>query len=493
MPQKKTSDTETNEIAEMGASTATVEPEHKHDHGHDHDHEEEFEFVEDPVYDVDYKGECAYEVKVTVPPANKAKQADSMYEEIKNEAQVPGFRKGRAPRKLIERKFAKHVKSEVEARLVSAAFRKLIKDKDLRPIRLPDIDGLDDKTERAESDPLEFTLKFEVAPRVELGRYRGIEVERPVVSVDDTDVKEALDDLRMRYATFETCEGKAKDGDQVIIDFVGTVDGVQFPGGSAENYPYVLGTKRFFPEFETALKGAKAGDEKTCKVTLPEDSPNEALRGKTAEFVITVNEVKRREMPKLDADFAKLVGAESVAALKERLKKQLQDNSAQHSDRIVRARALDKVIETSTYEIPKSLIEDVARGIFEDRVRDLIQARVPVDQITAQTEALRAQSNDQAVLEIKRMVTLNEIGEAEGIEVTDEDFESMAEDIATRTGLRTDVVSQYMAEEGRRRNMYEDRIFREKAIRVVMSNATITDKEVPREELDAAAQEQGDE
>jgi trigger factor len=313
------------------------------------------------------------------------------------------------------------------------------------------------------------------------------------VSVDDKDVKEAVDDLRMRYATFETCEGKAKDGDQVIIDFMGTVDGEQFPGGSAENYPYILGTKRFFPEFETALKDAKRGDEKNCTVILPEDSPNEALRGKKAEFVINVKEVKRREMPKLDANFAKQVGAESVAALKDRLKKQLQENSAQHSDRIARARALDKVIEGSTYEIPKSLVADVARGIFEDRVRNLIQSRVPVDQITAQTETLRSQSNEEAVLEIKRMVTLNEIGEAEGIEVTDEDFENMAEDIASRTGLQADVVSQYMAEEGRRRNMYEDRIFREKAIRVVMDNAKITDKEVPREELEEAAEEQEEE
>ncbi|MCC6490732.1 MAG: trigger factor [Candidatus Hydrogenedentes bacterium] len=479
------------------AAAAAQEHDHGHDHehGHDHDHahhhhdedEEEFKFVEEPVFDVDYKGECAYEVKVTIPAANKKKQADEMYDELKHDAEVPGFRRGRAPRQILERRFAKVVRSEVDGKLVGASFRKLIKDKELKPIALPDIDGLDDKAERKDEDPIVFTLKFEVAPRVELGKYRGVKVERPIVTVSDKDIDEAVEEFRSRYATFETlADGVAASGDQVIIDFKGTVDGEQFPGGSATNYPYILGTQRFFSEFEDVLLGCSAGDELSTEVKLPEDSPNAELRDKTALFTISVKEVKRRSLPALDAEFAKKAGAESVDALRERLAKQLQDNSRETSERIARGRALDAVIEKSTYEIPKSLIASVAQNYVEEEVRRLIRMRVPVDQIEQRMEEVKKQADESAIDEIKRTVTLNEIGEAEGIEVTDEDFESEASTIAMQLGMQTDLVSRYISEETDRRSMYESRIFRAKAMNAVMEHAKITDKEVPSDEIEEA-------
>ncbi|HQH70425.1 MAG TPA: trigger factor, partial [Candidatus Hydrogenedentes bacterium] len=204
--------------------------------------EEEEDFVEDPKFEVDYKGDCAYEVKVSIPPANRSHKSAEMIDELKKEAEVPGFRPGRAPRKLIEKKFGKIVKGEVDAKLVSAAFQRLIKVEDLRPLGMPEIDGLEDKKERADDEPLDFTFKFEVAPRVELGAYKGVSVERPVIKVADKDVKEAVDGLRSRYSVFETLKrGKAAEGDQVIIDFKGTVDGVEFAGGQARDFTITLG------------------------------------------------------------------------------------------------------------------------------------------------------------------------------------------------------------------------------------------------------------
>ena len=473
--------------------TAVVEEEshegHSDEHEHDHEHEDEDEvkFVEDPVFNIDYKGDCAYEVKVSVPAANKQKQADEMYDELRHEAEVPGFRRGKVPRRIVEKRFAKVVRSEVDAKLVSAAFRKLIKDEDFNPIRFPDIEGLEDDKERKEDEALEFTLKFEVAPRVELGKYRGVKVERPVVTVDDSDVNEALEEMRTRYSTFETLEkGKAAEGDQVVIDFKGLIDGEQFPGGAAENYPYILGTKRFFPEFEKKLLGSKVGDELTCKVTLPKDSPNEDLRGKKATFTIHVKELKRRNLPELNDDFAKQVGAENVEALRERIVNQLRENSLQTSERIARSRALEAVVKKSKYEIPKALIEDVARSHYEEEIRRLIQMRVPVDQIESRMEDIKKQSDESAIDEIKRTVTLSEISSAEGIEVTDADFESEATTIAQQTGVDSDTVSRYMSEEADRRSMYEGRIIRGKAMDVIMEHAKVTDKEVPKDEIEEA-------
>ncbi len=446
---------------------------------------EEFKFVEDPTFDVDYKGECAYVVKVVVPAANKQKQADTLYDELKHDAEVPGFRRGRAPRKLIERKFAKAVRGEVEGKLVNAAFRKLLEDNKLKAIGLPDIEGLEAEQERKDDDPLAFTLKFEVAPRVELGKYRGISVERPIVSVDEKDLKEAIDEVRNRYSTFEeVTRGKAKEGDQVVIDFEGTIDGEPFQGGHAQNYPYILGTKRFFPEFEEVLLGAKAGNEFSCDVKFPEEGGAEKLRGKTANFKITVKAVKRKSAPALTDEFAKQTGFENIADLKEKTREELRASSVRMSESITRSRALDAVIQSSTYEIPKSLIEEVAKEHFEREVRHLMQHRVPAHTIEERSKELMEQARASAVSEIKQITTLNEIGEAEGIEVTEEDFEKEAESIATRYGFEAETVSRFMSSESDRRGMYEGRILRAKALDVIVQHADITEKEVPAETLE---------
>ncbi|MBN2308756.1 MAG: trigger factor [Candidatus Hydrogenedentes bacterium] len=446
--------------------------------------DEELSFVEDPAFEVDYKGDCAYEVKVSIPPANRRSEADKMFDELKHEAEVPGFRRGRAPRKLIERKFSKAVRGEVEGKLVNAAFQKLIKDNDFKPINMPDIEGLDDAEERADDEALSFTLKFEVSPRIELGKYRGIEVERPIVTVDEGDLDQAIDDLRARYAVFETIQdGKADEGDQVIMDFKGLVDGQEFPGGSATAYPYILGTQRFFAEFEEALKGASSGDDLTCTVTLPEQNPNEDLRGKQADFTIHVREIKRRNLPELDDEFAGRAGYENVADLRQKVGDQLRAGSEAQSNRIAEARALAEVVESSTYEIPKTLIDGVAEDLYQDEVRRMLQMRVPIAQIEENEDELRKRAQDGALDEIKRLVTLNEICEAEGVEVTDADFEQEVESIASRTGVGADAVSSYL-EEGGRRSSYESRIARSKAMQIIMENASVTDKEVPRDELD---------
>ncbi len=444
-------------------------------------------FVEDPAFEIDYKGDCAYEVKVTIPFANETQKSAEMFDELKKEAELPGFRPGRAPRKLIERKFGKAVKGEVEAKLVSAAFEKLVKDEDLRPLGMPDIDGLEEQKDRPEGEPLAVTFKFEVAPRVELGDYKGIKVERPVVEVDDDEVSEALDRMRSRYAVFETVEeGKAAEGDQVIIDFLGTVDGDEFAGGSASGYPYILGTHRFFPEFEEALLGCSSGEELTCAVTLPENTPNAELRGKKADFTIKVNEVKRRKMPELDDTFAKQAGYESLDAMKTSVAEQMREGLSERSNQIAETRALKAVIETSSYEMPTGLINNLAEGIYRDQVSRLRQSGSSAADIEAREDALRKEARDAAEMDIKRMVTLNKIGEVEAIEITDDDFEQEVATIAQRSGMQSDAVAQYL-EEGDRRSQTEGRLYRAKAMAVVMENAQIKDTEVKQEELEAQA------
>ncbi len=450
----------------------------------DAEEEKEF-FVEPPQFEIDYKGDCAYEVKVTVAPANSSKQAEEMFDELKSEAEVPGFRRGKAPRKLLEKKFAKVVRGEVAAKVVSASFEKLIKDKDLKPIAMPEIEGLEDVDEHPQDQPLEFTLKFEVTPRVELGKYRGIAIERPVVHVDDSDMQETLDEMLSRHAVYEPLEkGNAKEGDQVVIDFEGKVDGEPFEGGKASNYPYILGSQRFFPEFEKVLTGAGTGDDLTCTVTFPSDYFNANLRDKTAEFSIKVNDIKRKNLPDLDDAFAKQLGYESADELKAKVKAQLQTGADERSNQLAQARLLEEVVNASTFELPKSMLERASREYYEDEVRHLMSHRIPASELRNREEAMRAKAAETAALDIKKMVALNEIGEVEGIAVTDEDFEEEAQSIGQRLGVAKDAVFQYL-QQSEERNTVEDRIFRTKTLRHLMGLASVTDKEVPKDELDA--------
>ncbi|HOF39719.1 MAG TPA: trigger factor [Candidatus Hydrogenedentes bacterium] len=449
------------------------------------DAEDEEDFVEDPQFEVDYKGDCAYEVKVSIPPANRSHKSAEMFDELKKEAEVPGFRPGRAPRKLIERKFGKIVKGEVDAKLVSAAFHRLIKVEELHPLGIPEIDGLEEKKERADDEPLDFTFKFEVAPRVELGDYKGIAVERPVVKVADKDVQEAVDGLRSRYAVFETLqEGEAAEGDQVIIDFKGTVDGAEFAGGSANGYPYILGTKRFFPEFEAALLGSSPGAELSCTVTLPENTPNEELRGKKADFTIVVKELKRRELPELNDDFAKQAGYESLDDMKAKIAERMQEGASEQSNRIAENRALESVINASTFELPKSLLEEMADSIYREQVSRLRHSGHPMADIEAREDELRKRAREEAEADVKASTVLNKIGDVENIVISDDDYEQEVASIARNAGVQSDAVASFL-EEGDRRSRTEGRLYRAKALAIIMANAKVQDKEVKEDELKA--------
>ena len=456
---------------------------HEHGHGHDHDHEEkEFEFVEAPVFTIDYKGNCAYEVKVSIASSNEKKQAEEVLEHLQAEADVPGFRRGRAPRKLLERKFGKAVRDEVSEKLIAAAFQKLVKDNDLKPLSMPKVEGIEEAKERAEDAPLDLLFKFEVMPRVNLSDFRGVEVERPVVTIDDNDIDEAAMNVRRRFALYETvADAAAADGDQVIIGFHGTINGEEFSGNKAENYPYILGTKRFFPEFEAVLQGQKAGAEVECDVTFPADYRAADLAGKIAHFKITIHEIKRRQLPELTDEFAKQAGYESIADMRTKIADDLRAGSSAQSNSIAEQAALEKIVEASTFELPESLLESVTHDTYEQERRRLREMRVPASDVEARDAELRQSAREQAEREMKEFVVLREIARLEKLEVQDADFEREAEAISRRTGAELKTVAGVLKGD-EYRDDYVDRILRRKALELIMQNAKVTDKEIPREE-----------
>ena len=292
----------------------------------------------------------------------------------------------------------------------------------------------------------------------------------------------AIDSMRERFAVYEAHKGKTKDGDQVVIDFKGTIDGEEFPGGAADNYPYILGSKRFFAEFEEALTGVKAGAEVECKVEFPEDYHGKDVAGKTAEFAIKVNEVKRKQLPEIDDDFASEAGFENIAEMREQVAKELSDGASQQGQRAIEAQATEQLVKASKFELPASLVDSSANEYYQQEVRRLMELRIPASEIEKQSEKLLEAARQNALDGIKAFVVINEVGVKEEITVTEEDFEAEAANIQERTGMEKQVIQRFLSQADQR-SEYEGRIYRQKSMKAVLDAAKITEKEVTAEEL----------
>lgn len=445
------------------------------------DGEDEVSFVEDPTYDLDYKGDCAYEAKVSVPAANFTSEADKLYDELKGDAEIPGFRPGRAPRKLVENKFGKHVNNEVKGKLIAGSFRHIVEEEDLKPMSMPDVPGIED-LDCSPNAAFDFTMKFEVMPRVKLGDISKIEIERPTVTVKAKDVEESIDNMREQGGVYETLEkGKGKDGDQIVIDFEGKIDGEPFEGGSAENYPYILGTKRFFAEFEDALEGCQAGKDITCDVAMPENLPNPDIAGKKATFTIKVHEIKRKVLPKLDDEFAKGAGYESLKDMKAKVKENLETSVNTQGEQVARNNAMEALAECSEFEIPATMIDAAADDVFRESLQRLAYENVSRKEIDEQIDTLREEARENATKQIKGLVAINTFAEERGVDVTEEDLQADIAAMAREYGMETQSIAQYFAQD-ENRSTIEDRIFRRKATDILLSEIKVKNVELKDED-----------
>lgn len=459
---------ENNEAAvEPEEETAAAPEETDEVSGAEQQEEEKFAFVVDPVFDLQYKGDCAYEVKISVAAANLEKETTTQFDELKELAELPGFRKGKAPMKLLQNKFGRNVKAEVVGKLVEESFKKLVEDEKLRVWQTPQVENLEELIEGLkEGDDLVFSLSFDVAPRCDLGNYRGIEVEKPVVTVTDDEVRQAMDSARERMLTFVSVEDAVQAEDQALITFEGAINGEPFPGNAAENYPYMMGSKRL-PEFEGVLLGKKAGDTAETDVAFGDDWHNKDLAGKTAHFTITVNEVKRRQLPEITEDLAKELGYESLEAWTTSTRERLQRANDDYSLRLAREDALQKIVAASTFEVSKAMLDEMVRDVLNNK---RLSREVLEDDAAMEKE--REAAREEAMNEIRRFSVIQEIADTEGVEVTSEDFEKEAATVGASLNLPTEAVLSYYQREGQMSDLYS-RLMKEKVLNTVLEHAKI--------------------
>ncbi len=388
-------------------------------------------------------------LKIEVSAEQLEKAIQKAYEKNKNKIQLPGFRKGKAPRKMIEQMYGKGVFYEDAANeLIEEEYPKAVEECGEEVVSSPKID-----VEQLEAGKdFIFTAEVALKPPVKLGKYKGVEAPKMDVDVTDEEVDAEIDKQRNTNArTIEVTDRAVKDGDIVTLDFEGFVDGKAFEGGKGTDYPLTIGSGAFIPGFEEQLVGFEIGKEGDVNVTFPEEYQAEDLAGKAATFKCTVKAIKAKELPELNDEFASDVSDfDTLAEYKEDVKNKLvekktNEEKAKREDLVVKA-----VIDDSEMELPEAMVETQARQIVNDFAQRLQMQGMNMDQYLQYTgntvDKMLEQVKPQAVERIQARLVLEAVVEAENITVSDEDFEEELKKMAEQYKMELDKLKELMSE-----------------------------------------------
>ena len=386
-------------------------------------------------------------IEVAAEDLEKAMQ--NAYQKTKGRISIPGFRKGKAPRKMIEQMYGKGVFLEdaVNA-LIPEHYSKALAECDLEIVSQPTIDI----TQAEPGKALIFTAEVATKPEVTLGDYKGVEVPKTEINVTDEDVDaEIKKEQEKNSRTINVEDRGAQLQDVVTIDFEGSVDGVPFDGGQATEYPLTLGSNTFIPGFEEQLVGAKVGDDVDVKVTFPEEYQAKELAGKEAIFKCAVKKIEAKELPELDDDFAKDVSEfDTLAEYKEHVKTNLEERKANEAKRAKEDAAVDKAIENAQMDIPEAMLQTQCRQMLDDFSRRMQSQGLSMDQyfqFTGMTaEKMMEDMKPQALKRIQTRLVLEKVAEVENIQPTEEEVNEEISKMAEAYKMEADKLKELLGE-----------------------------------------------
>lgn len=409
-------------------------------------------------------------IEVSAEDLDKAMQ--NAYLKARGKISIPGFRKGKAPRKMIEQMYGKGIFLEDAANaLIPEHYSKALEECELEIVSQPEIDVVQAEPGKA----FIFTAEVAVKPEVALGDYKGLEVPKSEVEVTDEDVDAEIKKEQEKNSRTVTVEDRgAENGDIATIDFEGFVDGVAFEGGKGTDYPLTLGSGSFIPGFEDQLVGAKAGDHVEVNVTFPEEYQAAELAGKAAVFQCDVKKVEAKELPELDDDFAQDVSEfDTLAEYKEDVKKNLTEKKEKEARAAKENAAVDKAIENAQMEIPDAMVETQVRQMINDFASRMQSQGLTMEQyfqFTGTTaEQMMEDLKPQAVKRIETRLVLEAIAKAENIEISDEKLDEEIGKMAEAYKMEADKLKEFMGE-NEKKQMKEDMAVQE-AITFLVDNA----------------------
>lgn len=423
-----------------------------------------------------------------VPQEEVGKAIEKAYHKLASKVNIPGFRKGKAPRRVLEARLGKEaVMDEVFEILATPAYSKALEEQNIEPVGRPEVEVINLK----ENEPFVFKATVVAKPEVVLGQYKGLAVTKPVVVVTEEEVEQSLESMRNRQAKMVVMENtELSNGDFAIIDFAGSVDGVPFEGGEGKGYPLEIGSGSFIPGFEEQLIGAKTGDERDVNVTFPTEYHAENLAGKEAVFKVKINDIKRKELPSLDDEFVKDVSDFSTLdELKADIRANLQKSADQKAEREFYNSVLQAALNNTTVDIPEIMVEERVNHMIEDLAANLESRGMKLDKYMEYAKmdmaSLRSNYRDAAFNNVKTDLLLEAIVKEENIQMDPEDIEKELSLIAQSYQAPLEEVRKAMMQPDRLAALVTS-ITRKKASQMIMDNVVAKENEVQEPETKEA-------
>jgi len=415
-----------------------------------------------------------------IPAQQVSAEVDKAYAEIRKHAAIKGFRKGKVPMGLIEKHYGDKMADDVLKSLVNDTYFKALTEQGLNPVSYPTIESDPLKP----GEPFSYSATVEIFPEVSVREYLGLEVVKEQLVQDDSVVAARLKEMQDSLGQLAPApEGHAAAlGDFVVFDFLGTLDGVPFEGGESEDFQLELGSGRFIPGFEEQLIGMDAGSQGIVKVSFPENYGSELLAGKPAEFAVTIKEIKVKELPELNDEFAKEFGEfETLEELKLKLAELHQAQEERRIETELRDRLIVGLVEKNDLEVPEVLVDRQVAMMLENSKQRLASQRLSLEMMGLTDEGYKAQFRDAARIQVKGSLLLDAVAEKENLEVTDADIARQIAEIAT--GTKQDpasVANLYQTNQRAKENLVAQ-LKEDKAIQFLLERAQVT--EVPKEEI----------
>ena len=419
------------------------------------------------------------EYKVVINAAALESTVNEKLEAVRGQVNMPGFRPGKAPAALVKKQYGRALLGEAMEESVNSALQKTLEDNKLRPAMQPKVDIQTFE----EGKDFECTIAIEVLPEIVPGDFKQIKLERLVVEPNDTEVDEFLTRLSDQQKTYEKADKVAEKGDQVVIDFSGSVDGVKFDGGTATDYPLVLGSNTFIPGFEDQLIGMKVGEQKIVKVTFPEAYGNSDLAGKPADFDCTVKEVRAAGTVTIDDEFAKRFGLQSLQELKDNIKRDLGSEYKSLARMKMKRSLLDQLSDQHSFEVPPGMVEMEFGQIWNEISSDKARLEAEMAEEKKSEDELKAEYQKIAERRIRLGLLLSEVGRINNIEVKSEEITRAMVEQARRFPGQERQVMEYFQKNPEAAQSLRAPIFEDKVVDFIVEMATVTDKTVTKEEL----------
>jgi trigger factor len=412
-------------------------------------------------------------VEAEVAPEEVERRVNETARQLGRQMRVPGFRKGKVPPPIVIRRLGREaVLDEALRNALGSWYADAIEGSGIAPVGEPELDvkGLPE-----EGQPLSFSIEIGVRPGAKLGQYKGLEVGRREPAVSDEEIDAELERLREQFATLETVERPAAEGDQVVIDYLGYVDGEEFEGGAGRDQLLELGSGRLIPGFEEQLLGASAGDERSVEVNFPEDYQAENLAGKAARFDVTVREVKAKRLPELDDEFALQAGGfDTLDELREDIATRLRERDEREIEREFEQAVLDAAVVEAEIEVPHQLVHARAHELLSDTLTALERQGISKEAYLRiagkDEETLAREAEPEAERALRREAVLAAIVEAEGIHPSDEDVAAELEPAAERAGTTAEKLLDQLRS-GDRLERLRDEVASRQAAELIVSEA----------------------